>query len=115
MITCKESTRFRILQTELLRLLTIADQVFAAHHIECIVTSGTDAHGTGDPHFNGFAADFRTHHIALDDIKHAIVSEMQAVLGDDYYIFLEAASTPNEHIHGQTRKGLWQQLLAKEK
>ena len=114
MIHCKESVRFRVLTPELLRLLLVADRVFAQQGVDCIVTAGTDSHPPDDPHFNGYAADLRTHHITNNDTKHVIVAQMQTELGADYYVFLEAEGTDNEHIHGQVAKGLWQQLKAKE-
>jgi hypothetical protein len=114
MITCKESVRFRVIRRELLHLLQAADLVFNWHHLDCVVTSGTDSHPPDDPHFNGYAADFRTHHITDPGVKAAIVTQLQTEAGDDYYVFLEAPGTPNEHIHAQTRKGLWQQLMDKE-
>lgn len=114
MITCKESVRFRVMRNELLRLLLVADKVFAQHRLGCVVTSGTDSHDPDDPHYNGYAADFRTHHIAAADTKYAIVAEMQAELGPDYYVFLEAEGTDNEHCHAQLKKNLWRERMALE-
>lgn len=114
MITCKESVRFYVIRRELLHLLDIADKVFAWHHLDCIVTSGTDSHQPDDPHYNGYAIDLRTHHIADDGIKQAIVTQLQTEAGDDFYVFLEAPGTSNEHIHAQCRKGLWRERMALE-
>ncbi len=70
------------------------------------ITSGTDGTHSGptDPHKRGEAYDVRTND---QPDKYALLAEIQRRLAPElFYVFLEDEGTPNEHIHGQVRKGV---------
>jgi hypothetical protein len=113
MILTKDSVRFRLIRSETLRLMQIADEAYKKHGFQLTITCGTDGHPPDDPHFNGYAIDMRTHGIP-EASKAAILQYMVEEAGPDYYIFLESPGTDNEHFHGQLRKGLWQERMQQE-
>lgn len=68
------------------------------------ITSWCDGEHSGpdDPHHRGEAGDCRTHD--LPDPQLALEA-MQHFAGDRFFFWIEDAGKPNEHIHGQVRKG----------
>lgn len=90
------------------RILSAIDQVAFALGTDLVITSACDgAHsGPNDPHHRGEAYDVRTHDMS-EELKQKVLSEIQRRLDSEhFYVFLEAAGTPNEHIHGQVKKGV---------
>ena len=110
MIHCKESVHFRILRHEMWNLFSAFEAIFAQYGYECVITCGTDGHTPDDPHYNGFAIDLRSKHLPAG-LSHTILLDMREAAGTDYYIFIEAEGTDNEHYHCQIRKDLWRSLL----
>lgn len=78
----------------------------AAQIADLTITSACDGQHSGpnDPHHRGEAYDVRTHDLSEAD-KNSVLKAIQDFLGDRFFAFLEAANTPNEHIHVQVRKG----------
>lgn len=68
------------------------------------ITSGSDgAHsGPDDPHHWGEAYDCRTHD--LPD-KQVALEAMKDFAGPLFFFWIEDEDGPNEHIHGQRKKG----------
>jgi len=86
------------------RILATFDHVAQVIGHDITVTSGNDGihSGPGDPHFKGDALDCRTHD--LPD-KQAALKAMQDVAGDRFFFWIEDEGLPNEHIHGQVKRG----------
>ena len=80
-----------------------------------VITSAADgAHsGPADPHHTGEAFDLRTRDLSAAQ-KSLLLHDLQAGLYRDprqFYAFLEAPETPNEHIHCQRRNGVTYTML----
>jgi len=90
------------LQPEALLAIMVARDVFGAHGYDCILTSGLDGkHGGGAKpslHYSGQAVDFRVRHMP-PELAPVVRAEMKEALGPDYDIVVEAAGTPNQHLH----------------
>lgn len=93
------------------RILEAVKQVARTLGINVTITSGSDGlhSGPSDPHKTGEAYDLRTHDLA-PAVTQALLQGIQHTLGEDlpgrqFYTFLEAPGTPNEHIHSQRRNG----------
>ena len=76
---------------------------------DVVITSARDGvhSGPGDPHHSGQAFDLRTNTLASEQ-KATLLADLRRLLYKTprkFYAFLEAPSTPNEHIHCQKRKG----------
>lgn len=64
-----------------------------------IITSANDqVHSANSRHYSNQALDLSTQHLSAAQAT-AIASDLQARLGPDYYVELEALGTSNEHIH----------------
>lgn len=91
---------FADLRPTTLRMLRVAELVFASHGYETIVTSARDSeHSATSLHYSGDALDFRTRHIPTLEVKQAVTVDLRQRLGRDYDVILESTGTPNEHIH----------------
>jgi hypothetical protein len=110
MIRSKESVRFAYLRPCIYNLFEPLDATFREFKADCIITCGTEAHGTDDPHTYGFAIDLRSKHIATNEDKHAILEKIKAACGVLYYVILENEGTDTEHYHLQIRKDLWRNM-----
>lgn len=74
--------------------------------IDLTITSACDGMHSGpeDPHHRGEAYDIRTHDIP--NYTAILLNALQSLLPlGNFYSFLEAPGTENEHIHVQVRKG----------
>ena len=111
MILCKESVRFSCLRIEIWSLFNWLTQIFADRGLKCIITCGTDGHGSDDPHTNGFAIDVRSKHLNNPEVKEDVLYEMKDRFGPSYTVLLENPGQSNEHYHIQIRKDLWRTLL----
>ena len=89
-------------------LQTCAEVAFELGHPITIV-HGTDGQHSGflDPHPFGFAFDVRTHDQINPDL---LRTTLLTRLGTDWSDLIEDAGIPNEHLHAQIRKALWQAL-----
>jgi hypothetical protein len=112
-ITCKKGVQFSVLRDHIWKQFEPICSVFALAGYECIITCGTEDHGPNDPHTHGYALDLRSWHIKSEDEKKAIETNLQIVLGDDYYVIYEPKQ-PGEHYHIQVKKGLWRYLMEHE-
>jgi hypothetical protein len=110
MIRIKEGVHFTILRSEMWHLFPIIEDAFARRGQQCWITCGTDAHGPDDPHFHGFALDFRTKHLDPTD-KTNIATNLGRMLRDRYTVILEDENGPNEHLHIQVPKDHWRELV----
>ena len=105
MLLVKEGVAFTIIAPAGFRILGALEEVARAHALTVTITSACDGEHSGpdDPHHRGLAYDIRTHDLPDPAI---FLQELQEELGtDEFYSFIEAEGTPNEHIHCQLRKG----------
>jgi hypothetical protein len=76
---------------------------------DCIVTAGRNGkhrgrgHKKGSRHYHGEAVDLRTNDLERDVADTCCEEIQMRLLG--YHVVLEAADTPNEHIHVEVRHG----------
>ena len=89
---------------EILRAIT---DCASTQNTDLTITSACDGEHSGptDPHHRGEAYDVRSHDLA-PDVKQNVLTYINTILGaDQFYGFLEAAGTDNEHFHFQVKKG----------
>lgn len=67
--------------------------------IDMLMTSGNDSkHMKGSKHYKGDAADFRSHHLTVEECRD-LLKIIRRRLGKKYQILLESPMKANEHIH----------------
>ncbi len=89
-----------------IRILEVLKSIVRSYPFDVTITSGTDGAHTGplDPHKLGQAFDLRTKDLTMPQ-KQLLLADLSITLGPRFYAFLEAPSTPNEHIHVQRTYG----------
>lgn len=104
------------------RILSALDQAALTLDLDLTITSACDcAHsGPDDPHHRGEAYDVRTHDHTREDVQRILRMVMDDLARSprdeptrvdaglktmNFYGFLEAPGTDNEHLHFQVRKG----------
>lgn len=105
MIHVKKGVEFTVIAPAGFRILSAIEAVARAHALTVTITSACDGlhSGPSDPHHLGNAYDIRTHDLPDPVI---FLQELQGELGtEEFYSFIEAEGTPNEHIHCQLAKG----------
>lgn len=102
----KPGVQFTIIAEGGFRILSALDQTTQQLTMDLMITSGCDGEHSGpnDPHHRGEAYDWRSHDFNAEE-KLRILQCVTEILGDRFYVFLESPGTPNEHFHGQVRKG----------
>lgn len=102
----KAGVQFTVIAPGGFRILSAFDQTAAKLGLDLVITSACDGTHSGptDPHHSGNAYDVRSHDFE-DDVKDRILAEVRTTLGPQFFIFLEAAGTDNEHFHCQVAKG----------
>ena len=93
-----------------MRILEVLKQITASVDFDITITSARDGKHSGptDPHHTAEAFDLRTNTLT-DDQTIDLLADIRRVLYKTprkFYAFLEAPSTPHEHIHVQRRKGV---------
>jgi hypothetical protein len=92
-MTLKPGVRLLGIKPEAVLALIIAESVFRDCGQECVVTSVVDGtHSRGSIHYQGFAFDLRTSHLAAGIAT--IHGQLKAKLGADFDVILEA-----DHLH----------------
>lgn len=91
------------------QILEKIKQLVASYNFNLTITSARDGVHSGplDPHHSGEAFDLRTHGLSQAQVD-LLLNDLKAALYQDprrFYAFVEAAGTPNEHIHVQRRAG----------
>lgn len=88
-------------------ILQAAKNVSNILNLTLTITSGADGEHSGpeDPHKKGNAYDIRSQDLKQED-KARVLAMIMIQLGNDFYGFLEAPNTPNEHYHIQLRHGV---------
>ena len=95
MISLKPGARVRGMRTEILFAHTVVASVFAAHGLDCVVTSASDGkHSAGSRHYSFCAIDYRTRHITAAGQKKQITRVIDEALGEDFDVVLE-----DTHLH----------------
>lgn len=88
------------LKQEMLHALDVATGVFEGYNKDCIVTSARSGkHSNYSHHYKGLAVDLRSHHLAGNDMRQDVLTDLRSVLGNEYQVILEAVGTSNEHYH----------------
>jgi hypothetical protein len=103
----KEGVQFTVIAPGGFRILEALSCCARKLGIDLTITSACDGTHSGptDPHHRGEAYDVRTHDMS-GDLKPVILNALGALLPtSNFYAFLEAPGTANEHIHVQVRKG----------
>jgi len=91
----KAGVRIKGISQELLLGLFVANEVYALHGVNMVVTSLLDGkHSATSLHYAGEAADLRTRNIPQDVDPQDIRKEIKDRLGMDYDVILE-----DNHIH----------------
>jgi hypothetical protein len=124
-VRVKPGVLFSVIAPAGFRLLAAIEAGARALRVELVITSACDGEHSGpdDPHHLGEAYDVRTRGLA-DGVKDALLGYILAAVNEPgappaspvpgeprslatarFYGFIEAAGTPNEHLHVQRRKG----------
>lgn len=96
----KAGVKTSAVKPELLIALVVADKISdRVRQAEMVITSLNDGkHKKGSLHYQGFAADIRTHGIK-PFLNERFVTALELALGPDYDVLLEYLGTEDEHIH----------------
>ncbi len=91
------------------QILDTLKRLVTSYTFDVTITSARDGvhSGPDDPHHSGEAFDLRTHDLTDDQIR-LLLNDLQSALYHPprrFYAFLEAAGTPNAHLHVQRRAG----------
>lgn len=103
----KPGVEFTVIAPGGFRILSAIDQAATTLGRDLTITSGTDGTHSGpdDPHHRGEAYDVRSHDLA-SNVKYEVLATINGFLNQDqFYGFLEAPDTDNEHYHFQVKKG----------
>lgn len=80
--------------------LVVANEVYALYGANMVITYILDGnHKPNSLHYEGRAADLRTHNIPDHVDKQELLAELRNRLGPDFDVLLEDEGNPNEHIH----------------
>lgn len=97
----KEGVQMAGLQIEMRKVLKAADKIWRQYGEELVITSALDGtHSAGSYHYFGYALDFRSRYFRAE-IKSAVTSMLQMVLGSKYTVINETT-----HIHVQYNYGI---------
>lgn len=104
-VQVKSNVQFQTIAPAGFRILSAIDQCAAKLDCDLVITSGTDGLHSGplDPHHTGEAYDVRSHDFSQEQ-KDLILAQINTMLGDRFYGFLEAPGQDNEHFHWQRAK-----------
>lgn len=82
-------------------LISIVHGVYLKYGVPCVITSVCDGvHSRGSKHYIGCGVDFRTHNIREAGLDPWVVADdVRSALGANFDVILEAAGSPNEHLH----------------
>ena len=106
-VRVKDGVQFSKIAPGGFRILEAISTVARRVGVDLTITSACDGMHSGpeDPHHRGEAYDIRTHDMDVR-MKAVVLNALQALLPiEQFFSFLEAAGTPNEHFHIQVRKG----------
>ncbi|MFQ5535750.1 MAG: hypothetical protein ACE5EM_13175 [Sphingomonadales bacterium] len=104
MLKIKPGVRIAGVRAELALAAAVADSVFAAHGLDCVITSAVEGrHGRGSFHFNGLAMDLRRRDANEANNTEAIDSDLKDALGQDFDVVLERN---HWHIEFQPKTGV---------
>jgi hypothetical protein len=99
-VNLKYGVHLKDLQPQTVLAMLIVNGIYEKRGLECVITSVNDGkHIDASWHYKGRAFDVRTKQAALDGKERELCDEIQAALGPDFDVVLEAVGTPNEHIH----------------
>lgn len=94
----KKGASIQGLQLEMRHVLIQVDRIYEELGYETIITSGTDSiHSAGSLHYYGYALDFRTRHMELNETA-VLFAKVLASLDDEYKAVLHKT-----HLHVEYR------------
>jgi hypothetical protein len=94
-------------------LFDLIEAAFKLIGKDATITCGTNGHAGTDPHYHGYALDFRCNDLTEEEEKVVIGYIEEHVDRAFYYVFHENDGQPEEHIHIQVRKAIWPGLQKK--
>ena len=111
-ILVKPGVQFAVIRPAGARIIEVLRGIARELSFDVTITSATDGthSGPNDPHHLGEAYDLRTRGLT-DAQKNQLLAMLQGRLGSQFFAFLEAPGSGNEHIHVQRRKGTRYTLL----
>lgn len=96
----KQGVSLAGLKPEALAGMMLADEVFKAAAIDCVVTSGTEGkHSPGSLHYVGLAFDLRSR--ALYSLLDGVVQDLKGALGAEFDVVV---APTHIHIEFQPKK-----------
>jgi len=100
-LTVKTGVNIDQLCDEMVDVLPVVNRTFMEHGFGCTITAGKDGqHMKGSLHYVGEALDFRSVHIAQQEMKNKILAELKDKLGSDFDCLFEGtAAGRTEHYH----------------
>jgi len=103
----KSGVQFAVIAPGGFRILRALDLAAASLPHDLVISSGTDGCHSGelDPHHRGEAYDVRSHDLEYEQKPVVLRLIMAGLGGENFFGFLEAPDTDNEHFHLQVRKG----------
>ena len=117
-LSAKEGVQFAVISPGGFHILAALDAASAKLGLDLVITSGTDGEHSGpnDPHHLGKAYDVRSQGFS-DTVKQTILTAVMRELGTpvagdgglvtaQFFGWLEAEDTFNEHFHVQQRHGV---------
>jgi len=100
MLRFKSSVSIRALEPQLLVALLLAEQVYAAEGIECVVTSGDDpGHKPGSLHDVGLALDLRSKHVHPASKPRVVAALRETLVPLGFEVLFEYPGEEREHVH----------------
>jgi len=108
-VRVKPGVEFSIIAPGGFRILSALEQACRKlDYGDFTITSGTEGEHSGptDPHKRGEAYDLRSKDFS-EALRPVILNAILAILGtENFFGFMEAPGTDNEHFHFQVRKGM---------
>lgn len=99
MIALKTGVRLHGIRPELIVAILAAEGLWAAQGVPLVITACIEGtHVEASDHYSGTAVDVRTKNLPAGKATD-VTQQLQAALGEDFYILLEFVGGANEHCH----------------
>lgn len=100
MIIIKKGVKISGIAPEVILAINIIDSILSPKNYDTVITSVKDGkHSHGSKHYSGLAVDFRSKHIASDDLKKEYLMQFKSALGEEFDVLLENLGKTQEHYH----------------
>lgn len=106
-VLVKDGVQFTKIAPGGFRILSAIDYAALTLSVNLTITSACDGthSGPNDPHLRGEAYDVRSHDFDVVEKKDVLDTIMAQLGFSEFYGFLEAPDTENEHFHFQVKRG----------